>query len=136
MGSRLKIGVPFVISRAAPLADVMTAIVTIKSGRLHRVISEPASVPNVTPISAARTAAAGIGTPACSRSATETPESATTDPTERSMPPTMTTNVMPIAMMPGIAERCHRLMTFCSSRKLGERIDAITIKTISSKKRL
>ncbi|MNW61507.1 hypothetical protein D3C74_395720 [compost metagenome] len=57
----------------------------------------PISRPNVVPISTPRTRTTGSGAPTIRSLATTRPTRATTAPTDRSIPPVMITNVMPIA---------------------------------------
>ena len=62
--------------------------------------------------------AAGIGTPACKTSPVMTPDSATTEPEERSMPPVMMTKVCPQATT-AISDVATRIaMMFDDDRKV------------------
>ena len=91
---------------ASPLAIIIIPSVTMNGGSRNSVIStplrDPAAAHRLVPTSAASTIAAG---PACapppqSRSsrAVLTDDSATSDPTERSIPPVTITSVIPIAI--------------------------------------
>jgi len=70
---------------------------------LKRATSKPAMPPDVAPNASAATIASGKpiprGSPALSVAVATMPESATTDPTDRSIPAVKMTNVMPAAMI-------------------------------------
>jgi hypothetical protein len=91
--------------KARPRPIVIRARVTIKGGTRSRVIINPEKPPETKPRQIPRTAASRTLSPGCPlifsmTAAAATPESATTDPTERSMPPVMITKVMPTARIP------------------------------------
>jgi hypothetical protein len=80
--------------------------VTINGGILALVISVPLIAPNPTPNKAVIRSTTGTGNPIRAICATRQPEKATTDPTDRSMPPVRITNVIPIPNNP-MTEHCR-----------------------------
>ena len=72
---------------------------TMKEGRRHATEIAPVMVPHTSPVSSASAAAAGTGQCHCRMAAAEVAaDSAMTEPTDRSMPAMMSTNVMPTAI--------------------------------------
>ena len=71
--------------------------VTINGGNPPQLMRAPLTMPQPAPTASARRSATGSGWPACSAVPSTTPESATIDPTERSIPPERMTNVIPTA---------------------------------------
>ena len=106
---------------AAPRATLIMPSVAMKGGsrpqRDQRARSaSPQRRPRPEP---GQRAPAACGQPACSALASTTPESATSEPTERSMPPERITNVMPTAIT-ALMEVCSiTLSRFETVRKCG-----------------
>ena len=106
-------GFPLVVISAKPLAMFIIASVTMNAGILTFVMKNPSIRPITVPI---RTPARSAGTrpqPDLAIKAIDiTPESATTDPTDRSMPPSRITYVMPNAIIPFVDICCRTFMIF------------------------
>ena len=70
----------------------------MKEGSAHRAMTNPFSAPHATPVSPASTIAAASGSrQSASATPSTAPDRASTEPTDRSIPPVMTTSVMPVA---------------------------------------
>ena len=79
-------------------------------------MTAPMARPSVTPTSST-SAITGTGLhPAASSFAASTPDSATTEPTERSMPPVRITKVIPTASTMRKALSTNRLSTTCAAK--------------------
>ena len=99
-GVEARDGRPSVNSSAAPRAMLIMPSVTMNGGRPPQLTSAPlqqaaADADRERPA----TSATGSGWPPCSAAPSTTPDSATIEPTDRSMPPERITNVMPTATM-------------------------------------
>ena len=81
------------ICRATPRATSIMPSVAIKGGRPILVIQMPLTHPHTPPTSTPASMAIGTGTPILTSKAATTPESASTEPTDKSMPPVMITHV-------------------------------------------
>jgi len=95
---------PCVYVSASPRAITSMPSVVIKGGMCSLVMITPFTRPSTPPTASPATNASGTGTSDWSRLAVMTVERASTEPTERSMPPVRITYVMPMAMMPLIAD--------------------------------
>ncbi len=89
---------PPTITRVMPLYAIIVARVAMKSGILSMVIIKPFTRPRKVP-TARQTTMASIGSmEVCFTSITRaTPDNVSVDPTERSIPAPVMTNVMPTA---------------------------------------
>ena len=90
------------VTRAAPLATLSMPRVTMKEGTFHCSTTKPLIAPHSEPTPMQPTSASGTETMngkslSVMISAPTTVQSASTDPTERSMPPVRMTKVMPEA---------------------------------------
>src|SRR5271165_1485881 len=84
---------------APPRVAIIIPNVAMKGGIRQLAMTIPFIQPQMAPTRMAPRTATGIGTLECNNKPTTTPEIATIEPTERSIPPEMITNVIPIAMM-------------------------------------
>src|SRR5712691_4659516 len=96
--SNPEIGRPAVKTRAPPRAMLIMPRVAMKAGRRPLVISMPFTRPQVPPTAMPAAMAAPVGQPARNAAASTTPASASSEPTERSMPPERITKVIPTAI--------------------------------------
>ena len=85
---------------AVPRTTLSIASVTMIGGSSRQATSAPLTRPTSSPAPSAVASEAGKGQPASSEKTATSPASASTGPTDRSMPPVMITKVMPTAMMP------------------------------------
>ena len=70
----------------------------MNEGSDQRVTNSPLTAPQAAPVTRASATAAASGSfQSASATPSTAPESASSDPTDRSMPPAMITNVMPVA---------------------------------------
>ena len=69
--------------------------VAMNGGKPMRVTNTPFNAPQIAPTTIPPSMPSGTGTPALTSIAAATPESASTDPTDKSMPPVMITHVAP-----------------------------------------
>ena len=92
-------GTPFVRPLQIPLAMYMVPRVTINAGILTRTIRVPLNSPTRDATTMDATTATGIGSPILRNMATAIPLTPITEPTDRSIPPTMITIVMNMAMI-------------------------------------
>ena len=93
-------GVPLVISRHNPRTITMKASETMKKCRPIRVTHWPIRKPMKPQQAMAIRLAVQGSSPARNRAPPTTIEKQTTDPTDRSMPPTISRMVMPMTTMP------------------------------------
>ena len=106
----------------------MDPSVTIKGGILPKATPTPFNTPTTRPAKIGSTIGMISGySPGCAKLAAITPASATIEPTDRSIPLEMITNIMPVARMP-LMEACFNiLIRFAGLAKaFGERIIRIT----------
>ena len=68
----------------------------MKGGSRRRAMKNPLTRPHAAPVSSPNSIASGTGTAALTASAATTPDNARIEPTDRSMPPVMITQVAPI----------------------------------------
>ena len=117
--SKPEIGRPSVNISAAPRATLIMPSVMMNGGRRPSAITSPLASPHAAPTASAAPTAAGAGQPAFNAAASTTPENATSDPTERSIPPDTMTNVMPTATI-ALMEVCSiTFNAFETVRKCG-----------------
>ena len=119
-----EIGRPSVNSSDAPRATLIIPSVAMNGGSFPRVMSSPLRSPHSELVSRPASTANGTGQSACSRLAITTPDSATSEPTERSIPAERITNVMPTAITAFMDVCSITLSTFETVRKKGERKDS------------
>src|ERR1700676_768050 len=84
-----------VICNATPRATSIMPSVAMNGGNPMRVTNKPLNAPQIAPMITPPSMPIGTGTPAFTSNAATTPESASTDPTDRSIPPVMITQVAP-----------------------------------------
>src|SRR3989442_3714268 len=84
--------------------------VAMKGCTLPRVITRPLTSPSSAPTARPPPMPTSTGRPAASSPAITAPESASTEPTLRSMPPVRITNVMPAAMT-ALMETCRAMLS-------------------------
>jgi len=109
---------PPTMMKAAPRMMVSVPRVTMMGGMRMRVVSRPFSTPQTPPASMPTRKARGTGTSRNLASTAEiTPDRATVEPTDRSMPPAMTTRVSPKAQIPMIETWRRITMKFSKVRK-------------------
>src|SRR5688572_21668391 len=94
--------------------------VVMKGGILLAVVTSPLTAPKAVPRPTPASAASGGGTPCTKRSAVTRPHSASSEPTERSMPAEMITKVRPRPRMALMADCCMTLSRLSALRKCGE----------------
>jgi hypothetical protein len=70
--------------------------VAMNGGKPMRVTNKPLNAPQIAPTTTPPSMPIGTGTPAFTSIAAATPDSASTDPTDKSIPPVMITHVAPI----------------------------------------
>ena len=114
-----EMGRPSASMSAAPRATLIIPRVAMKGGSRPTVISRPLIRPHASPIASAIAIPTGAGRPLSSASARPIPAKASTDPTDRSMPPEMITNVIPMATMAFRAVCSSTLSRFETVRKCG-----------------
>src|SRR6185295_9066125 len=118
-----EIGRPEVKTRAAPRAMLIMPRVAMNAGRRPFVMRRPFTSPLAPPTPSPARMAAGTGQPPCSAQASTTPESASSEPTDRSIPPERITNVIPRAMTALMLVCSITLSRFETERKCGVRTD-------------
>ena len=97
LSSKPKIVCPLGRMNARPRAIAIAASVTMKGFIRSTVTAMPLNSPQPAPTRIPMATAAGTGTLSCIAIPATTPDKATTEPDERSMPPVMITNVWPQA---------------------------------------
>ena len=120
-GETLNTGSPWEYTRAAPRIRLMVPRVTMNGCRPSFEIMVPLTTPTATPSRMPRPMAMGTLMPCSMLVVTTIPTRATSEPTERSMPPWMMTRVMPTAIMPLIEDWTTMLVRFSRVRKIGVR---------------
>ena len=113
---------PSAMYSAPPRAMDIMPSVAINAGRFTRVTSRPLTRPHTPPVSTQPASAAPSGTPLLSMAPSRMPANATTEPTDRSMPPVMTTIIMPIARIPLTAACFQTFSRLRGTRKVGDTI--------------
>ncbi len=93
---RPPIALASVICSATPRATSIIASVAMNGGRRSSVTHRPLTSPQAAPVNSPSNIAIGTLMPARTDSAATTPASARIDPTDRSMPPVMITQVAPM----------------------------------------
>ena len=106
-------------SRADPRTMLSIASVTMIGGSPSHAIRLPFSRPMAKPSPSASSNASGSPSPASSDSTATNPDSASTGPIDRSMPPVMMTKVIPAPMMPTIATWRRMPTRFSGLRNAG-----------------
>jgi len=107
-----------------PLAMASIARVAMKEGMRTRVTRSPFTAPHASPMATPARVANGVGhLHHWSAMPPTTPESASTDPTERSMPPVSITKVSPAVTAARTETWARRFLRFVSVRKWGERAE-------------
>ena len=102
---RPEIGFPFMKIMVMPRNAVMVISVAMKGCRRPLVTSVPLIMPKQVPMASVRSIAIPTGMPPLIKVAQNAMVRASTDPTDRSMPPVRMTQVMPNAMKP-LMEDC------------------------------
>src|SRR5439155_9134876 len=117
-----EMGRPCVNRSAAPRAMLIMPSVAMNGGRRPIEIKTPLPIPHTRPTDNPIVNASGIDRPAARLLAITTPENARTEPTDRSIPAVIITNVIPAATT-AIIEVCSAILSrFETVRKYGERI--------------
>src|SRR5438093_6721582 len=119
-----EMGRPCVNRSAAPRAMLIMPSVAMNGGRRPIEIKTPLPIPHASPTSNPIVNASGIDRPAARLLAITAPENANTEPTDRSIPAVIITNVIPAATT-AIIEVCSAILSrFETVRKYGERIQS------------
>ena len=95
---------PFMKIMVMPRKAVIVISVAMKGCRRPFVTRMPLSVPNAVPMINARSIASPAGMPPLIKEAQKAVVSASTEPTDRSMPPVRMTHVIPNAIKPLIED--------------------------------
>ncbi len=121
-------------TNARPRTVVSAASVTTNGASPNLATSVPLTSPKPTPDATPTSMASGMGIPA-TRPAVTMPEKATTDPTDRSMPPVRMTTSMPNASRPVVTICLSRLVRLAGVRNVSEVSAAVpAISTMSATK--
>ena len=119
VSSKPEIGRPSAHIRASPRATLIMPRVAMNGGRRPIVTIAPFTSPQSAALVSASVTASGNPAPDCKALARTTPERASTEPTERSMPPDMIANVIPAATIALIALCSRTFSRFETVRKCG-----------------
>ena len=112
-----------VMNMAAPLATPSMPRVTRNDGMPARVVSRPLSMPTNPPVRIPKRApTTQLSANCCIASPETTPQSATTEPTERSNSPAMMTIVIPTARMDTNVVCRRMFVQFSGDRKTGDQM--------------
>ena len=106
----------------------------MKLGTSAKAVIRPMVAPAQAPMRIVRSKAGTMGIPPTIITATSMPQSAVTEPTERSILPVRMTKVMPIATTPTTAACWKRLVILVTVMKLGD--SAVAIATTARKIRM
>ena len=111
----------------------MPASVTMKGCSRNRSIKKPMQAPNTVPITnTSGMAAVGLQPWRSTSDASTIVVNATTEPTDRSMPPDRMTNVMPTATITRKALSISRLRNTCAEKKPGYSTEPAVAMTVNS----
>jgi len=112
-------GTPLQMIYTMPRAMLCMPSVTMKGAMLVREMMKPFTTPKPVPIAMPRRMDSGMGMPSVMKLAETMLEMASTDPTERSIPPPVMTIVIPSATM-AVMELCSKMLRrFFCERKFG-----------------
>ena len=117
---------------AALRATSIMPRVVMNGGMPPAVVTRPFTAPSATPRPMPASAATGPGAPCTSRSAVTSPHSASSDPTDRSMPAEMMTKVSPMPRMALMADCCPTFSRLSGVRKCGEATPSSTTTAAST----
>ena len=109
------------ITKVAPRATCIMPRVVMKADSPTRVTKKPVMKPQPVPTATPMAEASQMFILALKNSEpVTTPTKATTEPTDRSMPPLISTRVMPMATKPLMANSMNRLRKLSPVRKYGD----------------
>jgi hypothetical protein len=124
-----EIGRPSASMSAPPRAMLIMPSVAMNGGSRPKVTRRPLARPHTRPTISPMPIPTGTGSPAASERPSAMPASASTDPTDRSMPPETMTNVMPTATIALIAVCSSTFRRFDTVRKCGVAAHSIRHRT-------